>query len=47
MKREGRVTLYCVKKLPCGVIDHFRVVVSEKEEGAAKGKYKSMGYEVR
>ena len=46
MKRAGRVTLYCAKKLPCGVIDRFRVVVSEKEEGVAKSKYKSMGYVV-
>ena len=46
MKREGRVALYCVKKLPCGVVDRFSVVVSEKEEGQAKAKYKSMGYEV-
>lgn len=46
MKRKGRVTLCCVKKLPCGVIDRFRVVVPEKEAGEAKAKYKSMGYEV-
>lgn len=46
MKRELKVILYCIKKLPCGVIDSFMVVVSKKEEGAAKARYKSMGYEV-
>ena len=43
MKKEGRVALYCWKKLLCGVIDSFRIVVSEE----AKAKYKSMGYEVK
>lgn len=43
MKRIGRVRLYCSKKLSCGVMDNFEVVVSEKD---AKAKYKSMGYKV-
>lgn len=46
MKRIGRVRLYCSKKLSCGVMDNFEVVVSEKDEKDAKAKYKSMGYKV-
>lgn len=46
MRIIGRVVLCCYKKLPCGVLDTFRVIVSEKDEGTAKEKYKSVGYEV-
>lgn len=46
MEIIGRVRLVCYKKLPCGVIDHFEVIVSEKDEGAARAMYSSMGYEV-
>lgn len=46
MKKEGRVKLYVLKKLPSGRYDSFSVVVSEKEELSAKQKYKSAGYEV-
>lgn len=44
MKRIGRVRLMCYKKLPCGVMDHFEVIVSEKDESAARARYSSMGY---
>ncbi len=46
MKRAGRVKLFCYKKLPCGVIDRFEVIVSEKDESAARAKYATMGYKV-
>lgn len=46
MKRVGRVKLFCYKKLPCGVIDRFEVIVSEKDESAARAKYIAMGYKV-
>lgn len=47
MKKEGRVTLRCDKFLPCGVIDRFTVVVSDKVKNDAKLKYQAMGYNVR
>lgn len=47
MKKEGRVTLSCSKKLPSGVVDRFTVVVAEKSKSDAKNRYKSMGYEVK
>lgn len=46
MKIVGRVKLFCYKKLPCGVIDRFEVIVSEKDESAARARYSSMGYKV-
>lgn len=47
MKKTGRVILVCWKLLPCKkVMDKFSVVVSKKDEGEAKAKYKSMGYTV-
>ncbi len=47
MKRVGRIKLFCYKKLPCGVVDRFEIVVSEKDESAARAKYTAMGYTVR
>lgn len=46
MKKIGRVKLFCIKRLTCGVIDSFTVVVSEKLEKETIQKYKAMGYKV-
>ena len=46
MKSYGRAKLYCWKKLRCGVIDHFYVVVRFADKEDTKKKYKDMGYEV-
>lgn len=46
MKAKGRVKLYCVKILPCGVLDRFSVVVMESKKDAAKREYKAQGYKV-
>lgn len=47
MKKEGRVTLVCIKTISHGIIDRFTVVVSEKSKSEAKMRYKAMGYEVK
>lgn len=47
MKAKGRITLTCTKKLPCGVIDSFTVVVMEGQKDAVKRKYEEQGYKVR
>ncbi len=46
MKLFGRKPIYCTKKLPCGVLDKFRVVVKTSDYDSAKKKYESMGYTV-
>lgn len=46
MKKEGRVTLTCVKDLPSGHIDRFTVIVASKDVTDAKKKYEQMGYRV-
>ena len=46
MKSTGRVRLYCAKRLPCGVIDRFTVVVMTAKKDAAKKEYESQGYKV-
>lgn len=45
MKKVGRVVLNFRKRMVNGKIERLRIVVSEKEETAAKAKYKSMGYD--
>lgn len=46
MKKQGKVILICKKKLNCGVMDMFEVVVKMDEKDSAKIKYESMGYAV-
>jgi len=46
MKSKGRVKLTCFKKLPCGVIDRFTVMVLVDKKDAAKKEYEAQGYKV-
>ena len=46
MKKENRTELFCIKKIPSGHIDSFRVIVSTNEESEYRKMYQSMGYEV-
>ena len=44
MKKYGRKTLRCSKKLPNGVMERFTVVVMANDCDTAKRNYESMGY---
>ena len=46
MKKVNRTTLFCAKKLQCGVLDKFEVVVKSQIKEEAKKRYESMGYAV-
>lgn len=46
MKKQGKVILICKKKLNCGVMDMFEVVVKTADKDSAKKNYESMGYTV-
>lgn len=46
MKKEGRTTLICRKKLGNGIMDMFEVVVATSERDTAKKKYEDIGYTV-
>ncbi len=47
MKAINRVMFVCFKKLPCGILERFSVIVMAQDEAAAKKKYESEGYTVR
>ena len=44
MKKAGRTTLWCIKRICFGVYDSFRVVVDSQIKDIAKKNYESMGY---
>ena len=46
MNKENRKTLFCAKKLSCGVLEKFEVVVKSQIKEEAKKRYESMGYAV-
>ena len=46
MTKLNRTTLFCTKKLPCGVLEKFEVVVKSQIKEEAKKRYESIGYRV-
>ena len=44
MKKEGRTTLICRKKMNNGQTEMFNVVVKTSERDNAKKNYESQGY---
>ena len=46
MKKEGRSTLICRKKMSNGQTEMFNVVVKTSERDNAKKNYESQGYTV-
>ncbi len=46
MKKEGRSTMLCRKKMNNGQIEMFNVVVKSSERDVAKKNYESQGYTV-
>lgn len=46
MRKEGRATLLCKKKMNNGQTEMFNVVVKTSERDNAKKNYESQGYTV-
>ena len=46
MRKEGRTTLLCRKKMNNGQMEMFNVVVKTSERDNAKKNYESQGYTV-
>ena len=46
MKKQGRTTLICRKKMSNGQTEMFNVVVNTSERDNAKKNYESQGYTV-
>ena len=46
MRATGRQWLLCVKRLPNGIFESFKVVVKAEETDKAVKKYREQGYEV-
>ena len=46
MKKQGRTTLVCRKKLNSGVMEYFEVIVKTDDRDIAKKNYESQSYHV-
>lgn len=47
MKPNGRITLFCVKLLPCKRFESFKVIVDSKKCDEVVRNYRERGYMVR